>query len=369
MSLTVLAMSGGVDSSVAAHLLLETGHEVVGVFMRHGQQFSPDQEARCRLPVVTGPSHRPQHQRGCCTAEDAADARQVADQFDIPFYALNLDQDFDRIVDYFVDEYVAGRTPNPCVMCNHWIKFGRLFAYADAIGAQYVATGHYARLRAKGSGELGLHRGIDAKKDQSYVLFGVQRRLLARMLLPVGEYCKQSIRNLASQLGLNVAGKRDSQEICFVGPGRHAELVAAHREHQDRSGRILTTQGEVVGRHGGIERFTVGQRKGLGVALGEPYYVVRIDADSKDVVVGKHSELASAQLSVRDVNWLVDRPAGTFSCAVQIRSNGRAFAARVTPDGDTRCRIVFDAPCFGVAPGQAAVFYQGTRVLGGGWIE
>ena len=267
MARVVLAMSGGVDSSVAAHLLRQAGHDVVGVFMRHGQPMPEDQPACSSLPIVAGNATRKQ---GCCSAEDAADARRVADLLDIPFYALNLQADFGRIIDYFVADYLRGRTPNPCVVCNQWLKFGRLFDYADSVDAEFVATGHYARCVLQDDSTHWLCRGVDPDKDQSYVLFGIDPTRLRRMLLPVGAHHKSEIRALAAELGLRVADKRDSQEICFVPPGEHGEFVKQRRGERDTSGRIVTTDGTIVGRHGGIEQFTIGQRKGLGVAMGNP---------------------------------------------------------------------------------------------------
>jgi tRNA-specific 2-thiouridylase len=235
-------MSGGVDSSVAAHLLLQQGHEVLGVFMRHGEEA---QEA-CAVgqPEFTLPIFRPRsdHKQGCCSASDAEDARRVADKLDIPFYALNLQAEFRQIIDYFIAEYSRGRTPNPCVQCNNWIKFGKLFDYADGVGAEFVATGHYARLATVASGPA-LLRGVDEDKDQSYVLFGIERRLLPRMLLPVGGFRKSEIRSLATDLGLRVAEKKDSQEICFVTAGHHGDFVRARRSDVDLSGEIVTTEG------------------------------------------------------------------------------------------------------------------------------
>src|SRR5690349_2979773 len=215
MARIVLAMSGGVDSSVAAWLLREAGHEVIGLFMRHGQaEESCDTAKDNPLAIVS----RLAHKQGCCTASDAQDARRVADRLDIPFYAINFESEFGRIIDYFVEEYSEGRTPNPCVMCNNWLKFGKLFDYADSVGAEFVATGHYARLITTEQGPA-LCRGVDDGKDQSYVLFGIERRLLPRMLLPVGDYKKPAIREIAAKIGLRVADKRDSQEICFVTSG------------------------------------------------------------------------------------------------------------------------------------------------------
>jgi tRNA-specific 2-thiouridylase len=363
-------MSGGVDSSVAAHLLVREGHDVVGVFMRHGQQGDSAELTRAgavsQLPIV---AQQGGHKQGCCSALDARDAQRVADQLGVPFYALNFEEEFGQIVDYFVQQYSAGRTPNPCVMCNNWVKFGKLFDYADSIEAEFIATGHYARIGRGESGRVELRRGTDTSKEQSYVLFGVQRQQLDRMLLPVGDYRKPQIRALACQLGLDVASKPDSQEICFVPSGDHAQFVKARRGSGDASGQIVTTDGRVVGTHRGIERFTIGQRRGLAVALGEPYYVVRIQADSRRVVIGKYRELARSELVATNVNWLVDRPKGPLSCLAQIRYNSGAVPAMAEPLAEGRLRVEFDQPCFGVAPGQAVVCYDGDRVLCGGWIE
>jgi tRNA-specific 2-thiouridylase len=365
MSRVVLAMSGGVDSSVAAHLLVAEGHDVIGVFMRHGQQ-SPV-ACSSELPIVS----RLDHKQGCCTAADAEDARRVADRLDIPFYALNLEREFGRIIDYFVDEYTTGRTPNPCVQCNNWIKFGKLFDYADSVGADFVATGHYARLAGHGR-NVALLRGVDEAKDQSYVLFGIGRDLLSRMMLPVGTFEKPAIRRIAAELGLRVAEKQDSQEICFVTRRRYDEFVRAKREKVDTAGELVTTDGTVVGQHAGIEGFTVGQRKGLGVALGEPKFVVRIEKESRQVVIGDRAELMRCELTAADTNWLVDVPDERQRCWAQIRYNAPAAPATMERlDGD-RLRVKFDEPQFGVAPGQAVVCYDADsdeRVLGGGWIE
>lgn len=371
MARVVLAMSGGVDSSVAADLLLTAGHEVIGVFMRHGEQsiaacaLDGKRENSPLLPVLNG---RADHKQGCCSASDAEDARAVAGRLGIPFYALNLQAEFRGIIDYFVDEYARGRTPNPCVMCNNRIKFGKLFDYADSVNAEFVATGHYARL-VREAGSLRLLRGVDAKKDQSYVLFGIRPELLERMLLPVGEFEKPAIREHAARLGLNVAEKKDSQEICFVTQGHHGEFVRARRSEVDRGGEIVTTGGQVVGHHNGIEAFTIGQRKKLGVALGEPYFVVRIETDTHRVVIGKKEDLGRAELTADRTNWLVHPPAESFRCLAQIRYNSSAAPALAEVLPGQRLRIQFDAPQDGVAPGQAVVVYAGQQVLGGGWIE
>jgi tRNA-specific 2-thiouridylase len=384
MSRVVLAMSGGVDSSVAAHLLVEQGHEVIGVFMRHGELSPACEQREARIEergsdansLLAPGSSALHHKKGCCTAIDADDARRVADKLGIPFYALNLQAEFVQIIDYFVNEYTAGRTPNPCVQCNNWIKFGKLFDYADSVGAEFVATGHYARLEALADGSTALLRGVDAAKDQSYVLFGVRSALLPRMMLPVGQFEKPAIRRMAAGVGLRVADKKDSQEICFVTHGRYDEFVRRRRPDNDTAGELVTTDGAIVGEHEGIESFTVGQRKGLGVALGERKFVVRIEPESRRVVVGDRDELNRCELTARGCNWLVfgsdDASAGPTPCYAQIRYNAAARPAALTVLPDKRLHIVFDEPQFAVTPGQAVVCYdaeENERVLGGGWIE
>ncbi len=323
-------MSGGVDSSVAAQLLMQEGHDVIAVFMRHGVEPSSCTSGdETHLPIISPDATRTDHKQGCCTARDAEDARRVAGQLSIPFYALNLSKDFGRIIDYFVDEYTIGRTPNPCIMCNNWIKFGRLFDYANSVNAEFLATGHYARLEsAADESAPALWRGRDASKDQSYVLFGIQRRYLERMLLPVGGFHKHEIRSLAAKLGMRIAEKRDSQEICFVTSGQHADFVAS-RQSEATAGEIVTARGEIVGRHKGIEGFTIGQRKGLGVAMGEPYFVVEIDPQDRRIVIGRHADLACRSLVAGRTNWFVPAPESPQACLVQIRYNSPPVAATV----------------------------------------
>lgn len=364
----VLAMSGGVDSSAAARLLLDQGFEVIGVFMRHGEESAQSCQIQGGnnplLPILQG---RMDHKQGCCSASDAMDARRVADSLGIAFYALDFQSEFSRIVDYFVDEYTHGRTPNPCVQCNNWIKFGRLFDYADNVEAQYVATGHYARLEER-EGQIALLRGVDENKDQSYALAGIDRQYLSRMLLPVGGYHKTEIRQIAGQAGLRVANKRDSQEICFVTSGHHGDFVRA-RAGGGKEGNFVTTEGRIVGKHSGIESFTIGQRKGLGIALGEPMFVVRIDPETNDVVLGRMDALLRQSLSASDANWLMEPPDSPFEALAQIRYNASAVPVTVSPLEANRFRVEFHEAIQSIAPGQLCVVYDQQRVLGGGWID
>ena len=364
----VLAMSGGVDSSAAAALLKRDGWDVVGLFMRSGAEV---ESCATDSPLTVLPSAGKSNKQGCCSASDAADARRVADSLDIPFHALNFAGEFGRIKDYFADEYLAGRTPNPCVQCNNWLKFGRLWEFARSVGAEAVASGHYARVRtphADDSSSPWLLRGVDPKKDQSYVLFGVKPEALRHTVFPCGGLTKAEIRGLAGEAGLRVADKPDSQEICFVPDQDYAGFLRRHRGELDTAGEFVDTAGAVLGEHPGYERFTVGQRRGLGIAFGEPRFVVRIDAETRRVVLGTRDELLSAGLTAGDANWLIDPPTGPLRCEAQIRYQSRPAACEVEADGDGFV-VRFDAPQEGVAPGQACVLYDGDRVLGGGWIR
>ncbi|MBX3436601.1 MAG: tRNA 2-thiouridine(34) synthase MnmA [Planctomycetaceae bacterium] len=374
MARVVLAMSGGVDSSAAAYLLREQGHEVIGLFMRSGAT----EETACAtgaglLPIVNAPARK----QGCCSASDAADARRVADALDIPFHALNFADAFGRIKDYFADEYLAGRTPNPCVMCNNWLKFGRLWEFAQQVGAEFVASGHYAQVRplsdydprSAAEAPLGLFRGHDPSKDQSYVLFGVRRELLRHLLYPVGGFTKPEIRELAKRAGLRTAEKPDSQEICFIPDNDYGAFLDRYRGSQETAGDLVDTSGTVVGTHRGYQHFTIGQRRGLGVTFGEPRFVIRIEPESRRVVLGKKEDLGRRQLTADRLNWLMDDVPHRFRCTAQIRYQHTPAACDVELTGDDELRVDFDTPQSGVAPGQAVVFYDSDRVLGGGWIR
>ncbi|MGP1272011.1 MAG: tRNA 2-thiouridine(34) synthase MnmA [Phycisphaerales bacterium] len=376
----LVAMSGGVDSSVAAALLREQGHEVVGVFMRLGSPGEALDEPTevCDIPVE---GLRRTHKQGCCSVGDAADARLVAAELGIPLYVCNFKKDFRRIIDYFVEEYAGGRTPNPCVRCNDWLKFGKLHAYAKQLGCDAVASGHYARV------ERGrLLRGADHAKDQSYVLFGVPRAQLSEMLLPIGGYTtKREVRDLAARFGLPTFDKPDSQEICFVPDQDYAGFIERERPGLVSLGAILTRDGAPVGEHRGQHRFTIGQRRGLGVsqvdADGGPVYVVAKDPVSNTVTVGGVSELLSYGLLAAESNWLVDPWDGWRAVLVQHRYNSEAVLGRArivasldAPSHSGRSgafEVAFDEPQRAVTAGQAVCLFDADEpdwVLGGGWI-
>ena len=373
----LVAMSGGGDSSVTAALRKDAGFDPVGVFMRLGspgdtldELTTPDEPACDPKAIRLG-------KQGCCSVGDAADARLVSAELGMPFYVVNFRREFGRIIDYFVDEYAKGRTPTPCVRCNDWLKFGRLPEYADQIGADYVATGHYARVDRSGASPV-LRRGEDADKDQSYVLFGMRRARLGSLLLPVGDVPdKAGVRELAEHYGLPVADKPDSYEICFVPGNDYAKFVEGRRgELRDTPGDVLDTEGNVVGTHGGHHTLTVGQRRGIGVALGRRIYVVDKDPERNTVTVGARADLATGGCLAREVNWLSDPPAlgEPLPCTVQYRAHGAPEPATCTRAEDglgEHLRIAFDEPVDAVAPGQAAVVYAGgdpSLVLGGGWV-
>jgi len=381
-------MSGGVDSSVAAALLLREGYEVVGVFMRLGSPGETFDELT-PAPMACDPAKLKIGHQGCCSINDAADARLVAAQLGIPFYVVNFKKDFGRIIDYFVDEYTHGRTPNPCVRCNDWLKFGKLHEYAKQIDADFVASGHYARVanresRVGSRAEPSLMRGVDHSKDQSYVLFGVPREQLARMMLPIGGMEKPRVRELAREFGLPVFDKPDSQEICFVPDNDYAGLVERRHPDAARAGDILDPDGNIVGTHEGQHRFTIGQRRGVGVALGYPIYVVGKNVESNTITVGPREMLLTSSCTATEANWLTE-DVPSMPVLAKYRYNTPAVPATLTllddepadapptPSGRRgRFRVEFNEPQTAVAPGQAIVLYDAAEtdvVLGGGWIE
>jgi tRNA-specific 2-thiouridylase len=359
-----VAMSGGVDSSTVAALLVREGHAVVGLTMQLWNQR--------RLPELAGESSTGR----CCSLDDVYDARRVAEQIGIPYYVVNFERQFeDQVVKPFVAEYLAGRTPIPCTLCNNYIKFDRFLEMADAVGARQIATGHYARVRYdERSGRYQLLRGRDEGKDQTYFLFGLTQAQLARTLFPLGELTKPEVRELAGALGLAVAVKPDSQEICFVPNGDYAAFLNAYLketgvEPARTRGEIVTTDGRRLGEHEGVHRFTVGQRKGLGIAAPEPLYVIATDPETQRVVVGGTDDLLRRRFFAREVNWIsIAAPAGPVRAQVKIRNKHAGAAATLTVV-EGRVEVAFDEPQRAVTPGQGAVFYDGDLVLGGGWIE
>ncbi len=350
----LVAMSGGVDSSVAAGLLVRAGYEVTGVFMCLG---------------VAG-KEEGTHQ-GCCSPQDARDAREVAERLGIRFSVINFEKELEEIIGYFVDEYRRARTPNPCIMCNTNLKFGKLWEYARASGIESIATGHYARIDR----QYRLSRGVDRKKDQSYALFGIGRDNLSKIILPVGEFTKDQIRELAAEMKLGIEDKGESQEICFVADDDYARLVAERAPELCRRGKVLDVEGKQLGEHEGVFRFTIGQRKGLGIALGEPAYVVSLDAARNTVVLGGVQDLEQSRLEAAGINWQVEpQDREGFEAIVQIRYNHRGARGFVTPVSDesgrnSRAIVEFAEPVRAITPGQAAVFYIDNTVIGGGWIE
>lgn len=354
----VLAMSGGVDSSVSAYLLKKQGYDVVGLFMRTGVQ----------QPEADECDTTPSHKKGCCSAVDAADARRVADRLDMPFYALDFETDFSRIMDYFVDEYTKGRTPNPCVVCNNWLKFGKLWSYGKQLDADFIATGHYVQMIAR-DGRHEVHRGADPGKDQSYVLFGLKKNILPHLLFPIGSYRKEEVRAIARELGLSVADKPDSVEICFVPNNDHAAFIKQRHPDLATAGNIIDRAGNVLAEHDGIEKFTIGQRKGFGFGSAGRRYVLEIVPESRDVVIGERDELLATSLRASRANWLIDTPTEPLACRAKIRYRAEPAPATVTPLPGDQVRVEFAEPQSAITPGQGVVFYHGEQLLGGAWIE
>jgi tRNA-specific 2-thiouridylase len=362
-----VAMSGGVDSSTVAAMLVHEGHSVVGLTMQLWNQR--------RLPELIpegGSTGR------CCSLDDVYDARRVAEQVGIPYYVVNFEKQFEEhVVKPFVDEYLAGRTPIPCTLCNNYIKFDRFLEMADSVGAEFIATGHYARIRYDElSGRYQMLRPADRSKDQTYFLCGLTQPQLARTLFPLGDLTKPEVREIAQSMGLAVASKSDSQEICFVPNGDYAAFMDAYLKESGSEpartrGEIVTADGRRLGEHDGVHHFTVGQRRGLGIAAAEPLYVIATDPQSQRVIVGGGDELLRERFFAASVNWIsiagVTEP---VRAEVKIRNKHVAAPATLHPMGDTtRVEVVFDEAQRAVTPGQGAVFYQGDLVLGGGWIE
>jgi tRNA-specific 2-thiouridylase len=346
-------MSGGVDSSATAALLLEQGFDVVGVTLKLWPQ---DCVSRA--------------EDKCCGPQAVMDARAVCAQLGIPYYLVDESAEFQqRVIGYFAEEYKAGRTPNPCVMCNQHLKFGTLLRRADQLGAEFIATGHFARLERTPAGRTLLRKGLDPRKDQSYFLFSLRQSQLARALFPLGEKTKADTREVARTCQLRTADKEESMEICFVPDNDYGRFLEQAHLAERHAGEIVDTTGRVLGTHHGIEFFTVGQRKGLGLAAGHPLYVVALEPETNRVIVGLDSDLNQSEFTVTNCNWIPwDELPGPVRCTAKIRYGHPGAAVEVTPGLHGTARVRLDSPARAVTPGQACVFYQDDLVLGGGWI-
>ncbi|HHT06571.1 MAG TPA: tRNA 2-thiouridine(34) synthase MnmA [Hydrogenispora sp.] len=350
----VVGMSGGVDSSVAAHLLHEAGYEVIGITMQIWPEDAPREESG-----------------GCCGLTAVDDARRVCQQLGIPHYTLNFRDEFNKyVIDYFIDEYQRGRTPNPCIACNRFVKWESLLTKALQLGADYIATGHYARiLFDQETGRYLLKKAATSKKDQTYALYNLTQEQLARTLMPLGDYTKEEVRRIAAAIGLNVANKPDSQEICFIPDHDYGRFIEEHASSTSGPGNFVDRQGRILGQHKGIIHYTVGQRKGLGLAVGKPVYVLEIRPESNEVVVGTDEEVYQQTVYADQLNFIpFDRLATQQAVTAKIRYNHDPAPATVTMVDDNTLRCDFTEPQRAITPGQALVLYDGDLVVGGGSI-
>jgi len=349
----IVGMSGGVDSSATAALLLEQGYEVVGITLKLWPQNCVSRA-----------------EDKCCGPQAVTDARAVCHTLGIPYYLVDEAEQFQtKVIQYFADEYKAGRTPNPCVMCNQNLKFGLLIDRADQLGAQFIATGHFARLERRDDGRVLLKRGRDVRKDQSYFLFSLRQDQLARALFPLGEKTKSDTREVARHCNLKTADKEESMEICFVPDNNYGGFLQQANLAQKHRGDIVDLHGHVLGHHDGIEFYTIGQRKGLGLSSPTPLYVIELDAENNRVIVGDDAALERDEFTVDRCNWIpFNAPPAPLEVTVKIRYNHPGTPATVTPLGDGKATVELHTPQRAITPGQAAVFYQDDLVLGGGWI-
>ena len=351
----VVGMSGGVDSSVAAYLLKEQGYDVIGVTM----QIWQDEESKIQ-----------EENGGCCGLSAVDDARKVAAQIGIPYYVMNFKKDFqEKVIDYFVDEYLHGRTPNPCIACNRYVKWESLLTRSMEIGADYIATGHYARVEQLPNGRYAIRHSATWSKDQTYALYNLTQDQLRRTLMPVGEYEKDQIREIAKEIGLQIANKPDSQDICFVSDDDYASFIEENADAPIHQGNFVTPDGKILGKHKGIIHYTVGQRKGLGLALGYPAFVLEIRPETDEVVIGTYEESLTHTLRANELNFMsvedLTEPMRVFA---KIRYNHKGAWCTVEKTGEDEITCIFDEPIRAVTPGQAVVLYDGEYVLGGGTI-
>lgn len=357
MSKILIAMSGGVDSSVTAAMMVDAGHDVIGITMRLG---APD--------TIEVEPERP----NCCSLEGIEDARRVATQLGIPFYGVNYEDIFrEQIIDYFVEEYLAGRTPSPCMVCNRELKFGKLLALADTLECDFIATGHYARIeRHPETGRALLRKALNPEKDQSYFLAALTQEQLRRAMMPLGEYTKAQVRDLARKYQLRTAEKDESQELCFVADTNYRRFLQDRVPERIAGGDIVDKDGNVLGKHQGVPFYTVGQRRGLGIAAGKPLYVTQLNVSENTVVVGDSEELLAATMHVERINLIaIDKLTESIRATVKIRSRDEGGIATISPLNDTEAVVKFDEPRRAITPGQATVFYDGDYVIGGGWIS
>lgn len=353
----VVAMSGGVDSSVSAALLVEQGYNVIGMMMRLWAE---------ETTVGFGGHNR------CCTPDQMADARRIANQLGIPFYVLDTQQVFRRqIVQFFIDQHADGVTPNPCMACNRHIRFEWLLNHALALGADYLATGHYARITEGPDGKRELRRAYTQEKDQSYVLSVLNQEKLSKAMFPIGDYTKPQVRDMAAQFGLPVASKSDSQDLCFLGDGDYRRFLREHGpEGLFAPGPIVLTDGTIVGEHEGLPNYTIGQRKGLGIAYSEPLYVLKLDTKQNTLIVGTRDQLGQDNLTTGMFNWISgEAPSEPFEAEVKIRYKSKPHTGIITPLPDGRVEVRFNDPLRDITPGQGAVIYQDDLCMGSGVIE